>query len=481
MTLYHFKDPLKNFVIKLELRRLSPLFTLQDNQQQQQQQQTPLAEPEYEIWEFRWQEKSFSQNEEELYSDVRNCYTNLTTKYHERIVQMRETGTRPNGRLFCYTDQDNYTDLCQLSPPILTDNQLNARKCVTQSSLPRDMSSRNPVVNLPIRNVEYGTNSVMYIMADLRRKETQQPDEKVVCTVTLVETGIISVRPDFSEKWVRIDNFIGDTWEFKITHISNLPSRKDIEREENVLNEIFERQNTALINAIGRENFLTPELEPDEAIFSIFGEICSCYGFKKSSAYVKFKLALPDAFQLLGTENEECYTNQGSQPFSTFFTPQEISIGHLFEYQIKGPLNYFDRPTLNKSYLLFEVNSLDSWGRHSNLGYGSLFLDLSPGVVSKMVPTWRLSSRTKWEELSEYFLGLTPVLPNLDKIRFPLDFSDQNISKLGWRTETSGRVKLKLQIVRQGIGLKKETTLPSAEENPQTIRRKTKSEISIAD
>ena len=36
MTLYHFKDPIKNFVIKLELRRLSPLFTLQDDQQQQQ-------------------------------------------------------------------------------------------------------------------------------------------------------------------------------------------------------------------------------------------------------------------------------------------------------------------------------------------------------------------------------------------------------------------------------------------------------------
>ena len=475
MTLYHFKDPIKNFVIKLELRRLSPLFTLQEDrqqQQQQQQQQTPLAEPEYEIWEFRWQEKAFSQNEEELYSDIRNCYNNLTTRYHERIVELRETGTRPNGRLFSYTNQDNFTDLYQLSAPILTDNSIYARKLVTSQSLPRDRPTASPVVNLPLRNVEYGTKSVMYIMADLRRKDTQQPDEKVVCTVTLVETGTISVCPDFSEKWIRVDNLIGDTWEFKITHISNLPSRKDKEREENVLNEIFERQNTALLNAIGQESFLTPELEKDEAIFSIFGEICSCYGFKKSSAYVKFQLALPGAFQLLGTENEECYTNQGSLPFSPSFTPQEISIGHLFEYRIKGPINYFDHPTLNKPYLLFEVNSLDSWGRHSNLGYGSLFLELSPGAVSTTVHTWRLSSTTKWQQLSEYFLGVTPVLSNLDKIRFPSDFSDQNISKLGWRTETSGKVKLKLQIVRQKIGLENEMTLPPVRENSQQLRRK---------
>ena len=168
---------------------------------------------------------------------------------------MRETGTRPNGRLFCYTDQDNFTDLCQLSPPILTDHRLNTRKGVTLMSLSTHDTS-SPVVNLPLRNVEYGSKSVMYIMADLRRQDTQQPDEKVVCTVTLVETGIISVRPDFSEKWIRLDNFIGDTWEFKITHISHLPSRKDIEREENVLNEIFERQSSALLNAIGRENLL---------------------------------------------------------------------------------------------------------------------------------------------------------------------------------------------------------------------------------
>ena len=454
MTLYHYKDPIRNFSVKLELRRLSPLFSLQDEQREETQ---TVSEPEFENWEFKWQEKVFSQFEEELYSDFRNCVTNLTQNYHLKIVQMREIGARPNGRLFSYTDIDNFNDVTQLNPPILTDNNLNMRVPITLKT--RDKcDTNNPIVNLPSKTAEISTKTVMYIMADLRRKDSHYPDEKVICTITLLEQGVLIVQPDFSEKWTRIDNFIGDTWEYKLTHISQVPSRKDIEKEENILNEIFERQHLALSNAIGREKFFKPEIEADEAIFNIFGEISCCYGFAKSSMYVKYNLALPGVFQLLGSENEECYTNLSSKPFtiSSFFSPKEICIGHLFEYQFKGPVDFYERPTLNKPVLLLEVNSLDRWGRHSNLGYGALRINLAPGIYSEKVPTWRLAPRTKWEELSEYFLGVTPFLGNLDRVRIPFDFSDNYISKLGWKTESSGNVEIKLQIIRQNFSLKKE-------------------------
>ena len=461
MTLYHFKDSLKNFVIKIELRRLSPLFTIQDQQQQQQQENTPnISEPEFETWKFKWQEKTFSQFEEELYSDIRNCVTPQSKIYHQQIVEIRENGTRPNGRLFSYTNTDNFNDVTQLNPPILTNASLNTRKTVSLKTIqkPHGTNENISIDNLPLKTMDTKSNTVMYIMADLRRKDAHYPDEKVVCTLTLIEEGVMYVRPDFSDKWVRIENWIGDTWDYKVTHDSEVPTRKDIEREENVLNEIFERQQTALSNAIGHEGFTKPEIQTEEAMYYIFGEISCCHGFTESSAYVKYKLGLPAAFELLGGDIEECYTNQGSHPFSfsSIFTPQKINIGHLFDYRFKGPSNFADRPALNKPTFLFEVNSLDTWGRHMNLGYGSFVVNLTPGIYTETVTTWKLAPRTKWEELSEYFLGVTPVLGNLDRIRFPFEFGDQNLSKLGWKTRTSGNVEIKLCIIRHNFGAKKE-------------------------
>ena len=459
MTSYHFKDSLKNFVIKIELRRLSPLFTIQDQQQQQQDENiTPnISEPEFDTWHFKWQEKAFSQHEEELYSDIRNCDTQQTKIYHKQIVKIRENGARPNGRLFSYTNTDDFNDVTQLNPPILTDASLNERKTISLKTI-HGPNDNNPINNLPLKTMDNKPNTIMHLMADLRRRDTNFPDEKVVCTLTLLEEGVMCVRPDFSERWVRIENSIGDTWEYRLTHDSEAPSRKDIERENNILNEIFERQQTALANAIGYEGFLQPAIQAEEAIYHIFGEISCCYGFTESSAYVKYKLNLPALFTLLGGDTEECYTNQGSHPFSfsSIFTPQRIHIGHLFEYQIKGHSNFAEQPSLVKPTFLFEVNSLDKWNRHINLGYGSIMVNLAPGTYTETVTTWRLAPRTKWGEMSQYFLGVTPTLGNLDRIRYPLDFGNPNLSKIGWRTETSGKVEMKLQIIRQNFGARKE-------------------------
>ena len=461
MTFYHFKDSLKNFVIKIELRRLSPLFTIQD--QQEDSITHNISEPEFDTWKFKWQEKAFSQNEEELYSDDRNCVTPQTKLYHQQIVEIRENGTRPNGRLFSYTNTDNFNDvITQLSPPILTDSNLNTRKTVSlKTTHIHGTNDNNSINNLPFKTMDIKPNTIMYLMADLRRKDVHYKDEKVVCTLTLIEEGVMYVLPDFSDKWVRIENSIGDTWDYKLTHDSEIPTRKDIEREENVLNEIFERQQTALSNAIGHEEFLKPEIQSEEVMYHIFGEISCCYGFTRSSVYVKYKLGLPATFTLLGGDIEECYTNQGSHPFSfsSSFTPQKINIGHLFDYKFKGLLNFAEQPALIKPIFSFEVNSLDRWGRHISLGYCSIVINLTPGIYTETVTTWQLAPRTKWEEMSEYFLGVTPVLGNLDSIRFPFEFSDQNLSKVGWKTRTSGNVEIKLYVIRQKFGGKKEVKL----------------------
>ena len=452
MALYHFKGDLKNFVIKIELRRLSPLFSLQN---QQQNVSDNIYQPEFETWHFKWQEKVFSQCEEELYSDERYCFTPLAHNYHARIVEMRETGTRPNGRLFSYTDVDYFDDVTGVNSNILTDEKLNTRKMAkTRRTTSHSKPDTNPIINLPTKTEEKDEKMKMYVMSDLRRKEATKPDESVLCTVTLVEEGVVRVVPDFSERWVRMENSVGDNWEFRISNDSTPPTMRDVEREEHIVNELFERQNRSLSRAVGDGMFGRADLESDEAIYHILGEISCCHGFPTSSLYVSYKLDLSGAFELVSGEKEESFTNQASSPLSVWsiFSPNSlppINIGHLFEYELKAPMKFSEVHTSHNPILLLEVNCLDWWNRHLSLGYGWLALKLAPGMSTKSVITWRLAPRSKWEELSEYFVGVSPALGKLDRVGLPLEFEDGVVSKLGWRSETSGHIEMRIQVIVQ--------------------------------
>ena len=159
----------------------------------------------------------------------------LAHNYHARIVEMRETGTRPNGRLFSYTDVDYFDDVTGVNSNILTDEKLNTRKMAkTRRTTSHSKPDTNPITNLPTKTEEKDEKLKMYVMSDLRRKEATKPDESVLCTVTLVEEGVVRVVPDFSERWVRMENSVGDNWEFRISNDSTPPTMRDVERERNI-------------------------------------------------------------------------------------------------------------------------------------------------------------------------------------------------------------------------------------------------------
>ena len=170
------------------------------------------------------------------------------------------------------------------------------------------------------------------------------------------------------------------------------------------MNELFERQNRSLSSAVGDGMFGRADLESDETIYHILGEISCCHGFPTPSLYVRYKLDLSGAFELVSGEKEESFTNQASSPFSVWsiFSPNSlppINIGHLFEYELKAPMKCSEVHTSQNPILLLGVNCLDWWNRHLSLGYGWFPLKLAPGMSTKSVSTWRLAPRSKWEEL----------------------------------------------------------------------------------
>ena len=51
--------------------------------------------------------------------------------------------------------------------------------------------------------------------------------------------------------------------------------------------------------------------------------------------------------------------------------------------------------------------------------------------------------------VDEYFVGVSPALGKLDRVGLPLEFEDGVVSKLGWRSETSGHIEMRIQVIVQ--------------------------------
>ena len=96
--------------------------------------------------------------------------------------------------------------------------------------------------------------------------------------------------------------------------------------------------------------------------------------------------------------------------------------------------------------MYFEVNSLDYWDRHRIEGYGYLILPRNPGSYKLNIETWRPHG-TFYEELSRYFIGGGPLLPdkklvyikNINELKFN--------SRVAWNTLPSGNIQIHLEII----------------------------------
>ncbi|XP_051491292.1 tectonic-like complex member MKS1 isoform X2 [Apus apus] len=428
----------------------------------------PPGEEEEEEAEVRWQEKLFSQFEVDLYQNESACQTPLDRQYHEEIMKLEKAGGRKNCRIFTYTDHDRFTNLeehCQKVtdsdhevPSYLAERMANVRRrrqdrrLIEASSLKskvitwepsEEFIKNNHVINTPVQT--------MYIMGDLGPygKLGHREYEHVLCTVKVDGNGVITVKPDFTDTqgayWIELDGKKREVWKYTIENASVQVQPEEEEREQRVFRDLYGRHKEYLSGLVGSEFEMTL---PGSLRLFVNGEIVSAQGYEYDNLYVHFFLELPNqwsspAFQQLSGVTQTCATKTVGwenvayfcYPFTLemFFTQGDESEDSLPQWPV----------------LYFEVLSMDFWQRYRVEGYGSLVLPASPGLHMLTIPTWRPVELGTVAELRRFFIGGSPELEDITYSRIPSTFKGERLSRLGFRTETTGSVTFRLCCLQQ--------------------------------
>jgi len=104
---------------------------------------------------------------------------------------------------------------------------------------------------------------------------------------------------------------------------------------------------------------------------------------------------------------------------------------------------------------LFQVNSVDDWGRHRIEGYGFLRLPIEPGYHELEIDTWRPRG-SLMSEIHSFFLGGSVRILRLDELIRTRHFDETGradiVNRFGLETEDAGRIRINLNICWQSKG-----------------------------
>jgi Meckel syndrome type 1 protein len=102
--------------------------------------------------------------------------------------------------------------------------------------------------------------------------------------------------------------------------------------------------------------------------------------------------------------------------------------------------------------LLFQVNSVDDWGRHRIEGYGFVRMPVEPGHHQLAVPTWRPRGSLA-SEIHSFFLGGSVRIMKVEELVRTRHFDEHGradiVNRFGLETEDSGTVIINLNICWQ--------------------------------
>eukprot|EP00903_Cladosiphon_okamuranus_P006353 g6223.t1 len=132
---------------------------------------------------------------------------------------------------------------------------------------------------------------------------------------------------------------------------------------------------------------------------------------------------------------------EGGEPVAHFGFPAEFHLVNEEEGEMAG---IGERPQV-----LLTVSSLDSLARHRVEGYGYVAFPRQPGAHELLVRTWRplCSLRT---HLQDFFVGGAHRLHDPRYASKPGSFKGTFLSRFGFRTETSGTLRVRLHLAEQG-------------------------------
>ena len=141
-----------------------------------------------------------------------------------------------------------------------------------------------------------------------------------------------------------------------------------------------------------------------------------------------------------------------SGQFDTGMSDPVVHFSHPINLSLAPPSAILDDPAVMSSApsLLIQVSSKHEFQRHIVEGYGFVKVPTTPGAYEFNVKTWVPKGGIR-SEMRNYFIGGAGRLHNLKSIEMPSDMGGASfLSKFGFRTESSGTIKVRMNIICQG-------------------------------
>ena len=132
-----------------------------------------------------------------------------------------------------------------------------------------------------------------------------------------------------------------------------------------------------------------------------------------------------------------------------------------------------------RPYLLLQVNSVDSWGRHRIEGYGFVRFPAEPGYHQLEVETWRPRG-SLGSEIHSFFLGGSIRIHKLEEL-IRTKYIDEHgkpdvVNRFGLETENSGKVRVNLNMCYQD-GVSRKTNRKKMDMDKETLLLETKKQV----
>ncbi|KAL0482624.1 hypothetical protein AKO1_014329 [Acrasis kona] len=291
--------------------------------------------------------------------------------------------------------------------------------------------------------------------ANQQEQNNNQKEEQIRFNESLLQT---------KEKSFMFRTEDGNVYEYTIhLHNDNPINEEKMLLRRQLMNTINDRAVSMRNNLIGSDFVMLSN--ENHCRIHVFGKISYGLDFDCNDAiFVKFTLKMPDHQHEVDSDFISQFKLQdASQTKITSSTQASFPLVTL-NYQIRSKVNY-DFPFEfhfsshvqtnhnhlhhHKPKLLFEVISVDGWGRRRVIGYGRYTLPTDPYYCQGVrVPTWKPKGSIR-QNLRDFYLGGGPELEDVTYVDVPTGHKDKILNKFGFLSEPSGTLVLDVQTIVQ--------------------------------
>ncbi|CAG9462279.1 unnamed protein product [Pedinophyceae sp. YPF-701] len=333
----------------------------------------------------------------------------------------------------------------------------------------------------------------MFVMCDTSTPLVG-PEEVALVRIRSHATSLFDLKPGFTRPgdWERTESPSGVVVEFRVEDASTTagadppPSKSGPGLKGAAL-----RRNAAVAAAARRRGALGGAFqmvdvpERGTVVAHVLCELQCARGFPESSVYVNWWVLVPrkadggwahveGAGGELEGEVSKVYVSSGSTQVAK---ATRVAVDALrgsdskLESRLACPIELelhadHEVPPSKWPTLVFEVNSLDSFGRQRTLGYAHLTVPPEPGCATRTLETWRPVG-TLTERLQELFVGGMQAFDTPLSVKAGADApagprAPKVLSRLGLVTEGAGDVVVRVHVItrtapsRRGVAAAKE-------------------------